>query len=496
MNKKYLFLIFVIITTTTTSYVFRTKSYDDSDDKIDDVDKRIPIPINGYYDSKCEFARFYDTNFDYETDSKCNNRGFIFREYKGNGYCAKRCFSGSYALNDPLRCKLPEKCYRGDGFWPLHKSKCFENYKLGCEFYNGKYFPKCGFGMVADKTYCYPDYGKQCLEDFGYHLVNGYCVPRHYKFSIEMKLDTNPNNGICLPNFEPKIHNMDGKDQIICIDSQGYWRGVQGCEGNSLSYYLPDEGNRYNHLTCFLPCPLNTLPSINQDVTNPSNYPSCILTEIPMIPNLIAKYSICPSESIPELRNINDKNILVCINKNGGGVTGVKECTGIIDDPIGDSLDFYIPDNVLQKNNQKICFYPCPPGTIPNIAQNIQNPSAYPKCIKSILKIIKLPMKPDLEIKNTICSSDDWANKFIENHFGLNQVVCRNSGHNNRKRIQVYSCKNGSIRLFVPYTPEGTDTENKYIAACFKPCLKGTPNFEENNKDNPSEYPSCIYQVF
>ena len=287
--------------------------------------------------------------------------------------------------------------------------------------------------------------------------------------SIKMKLGTNPNNGICLPNFVATIHNMDNEDQIICINTKGEWRGVQECKENTLSYYLPDKGNRYNHLTCFLPCLSGYTPDIDQNTKNPLKYPSCIITQIPMQTDTNPENGICSdNRKKSEIHSMDNRIQIRCVLPFIGyrGVDGCK----------GNSLDYYIPDNEnIERYNFKTCFLPCPSGYTSNIDQTTNNPLEYPSCI---VKRQQIPMQPDLNLKNTICSLNYAPQKYDMDDTKI--VTCMLN-----KLIQTAKdCKNGSLGYYIPKIYK--------FKACFLAC---PPNYVpkiDQNTEPPTKFPLCI----
>lgn len=173
-NKKYLFIFIAIIIMTVSA--FHTKVYDDSDDKIDDVDKPRLSKRGGKY---CKFSRPYRNEFYEEKDGSSCMKGYILREYNGITYCAARCFSGTLSLNDPLRCKIVTTCQRD-----YHRIKQPILYD-------------CDYGMHTDNKNnnlkCYSN--NECLGN-GYTKIRNqpYCIPPHYKLSITMNPNLNVRN--------------------------------------------------------------------------------------------------------------------------------------------------------------------------------------------------------------------------------------------------------------------------------------------------------------
>lgn len=192
MNIKIIFLIFAI-------YIFVfgksnwkndcTKTGNDANCNIDDVDYPLTAgPRSGLY-STCYWPRQYKINFDSIDDRFCKY-GYVFRKYNNKFYCAKRCSSGTYSLDNPLRCSFPGKCYRGSG-WSYEKD-CLNLYGVinGCEqmTFFGFSFPSCGINMKSIEgsiENCFPVdvNNKYCPENDGYRFTDdkNYCIPPHYE---------------------------------------------------------------------------------------------------------------------------------------------------------------------------------------------------------------------------------------------------------------------------------------------------------------------------
>lgn len=264
--KIYYYLIFIILLSIVVE-PYKNKQFDDSDDKIDKVDKPRPPKKIGY----CVFSRPYRKEFDTEKDSKYCKEGYILRD----SYCVKRCFSGTFSLNDPLRCKIVPTCER---FWTGYGGPAED-----CDV--GMYAKHDSGGFLPD-LHCYSK--NECLGKGYIKMKNEpYCIPPHYinttlptlppVIKIPMVADLEIKNTVCGHSEAYKFveTHFDVK-QVACRYPFHYnKRGqVYSCIEGSIKLDVPYDPNNSEKFiaACFKPCP----QGMTIEQKDSFEYPMCI----------------------------------------------------------------------------------------------------------------------------------------------------------------------------------------------------------------------------
>lgn len=144
----------------------------------------------------------------------------------------------------------------------------------------------------------------------------------------------------------------------------------------------------------------------NSTVMNLTSISTLEETSFLMEPETNGANVVCNSSmSMKSLYSRNGKspyNYIAC--KVNNTFNGVKDC-------INGSKSYYIP-NEGNDINHKVCYKPCPPGYKSSFAQNLQNPSTYPKCIdENTCPVIKCPIGYQNENSGTdkvkcVCADD------------------------------------------------------------------------------------------
>ncbi len=98
------------------------------------------------------------------------------------------------------------------------------------------------------------------------------------KNGCEMLLNITPEKNNCPANSQPKIMDINNRKQIVCAyTSNNQWVEVSSCKGekdSSIESYIPYRGVRVK--ACFFPCPRDYTAKFDQNLQQPSHYPSCI----------------------------------------------------------------------------------------------------------------------------------------------------------------------------------------------------------------------------